>query len=177
MRKNVVSAFSLIECMVYLSCTTVTCMLIFTCMSSLYREYAHVKQEQSLHLYLQLVRDLVRRDLGGASNQSHDYDALQTIFKKYWIDQRGRRYSTWIGYQVTPKGFARYQGLYDPAAKNWSKRSVSYMPSCCQKLEYALEFDQHTKQVRCIIISYVVKRGDELCTFIDRCSVKNGVMV
>lgn len=152
-------------------------MLIFGCMSALYREYAHVKQEQSAHLYLQLVRDLVRRDLIGASNQLHDYDAPQTVFKKYWIDQRGRRHSTWIGYQVISKGLARYQGSYDPATKNWSKRSVSYMPPCCHKLKCAIVFDQHTKQVRCITVSYAVKRGDELRIFVDRCAVKNGVVV
>jgi hypothetical protein len=169
-------AFSLIECMIYLSCTTMLSLFVFGFASSLYKDVSHARSALHAHLYLQLARDVVKRDLLGASGFLQDYDVEKNIFKKYWIDHAGRRQFAWIGYQVRPKGLARFQGIYDPQGGTWKKKSVSSLPAQIRQLDLSCSLDEVTKQVLRVTMTYHVEEQGRKRILSDQSLIRNRVV-
>lgn len=162
--------------MVYLSCTTVLSLFVFGFASSLYRDVACARAVMHSNLYLQLARDVVRRDLLGVGEQLHDYVLEHNIFKKYWIDAAGRRHAAWIGYQVGQKGLARFQGSYDQKTGSWKKKSVSYLPAPIDSLDLSCHIDGQTKRVRAVMITYSTEQQGKKQELRDRFLVRNRVL-
>lgn len=169
-------AFTLIECMIYLSCATILSLILFGFVSSLYHDVARARASMHCNVYLQLVRDVVRRDLLGAGWQLQDYVLEQNIFKKYWVDASGQRHIAWIGYQVGPKGFARIQGIYDQEAGVWKKKSVSYLPAPMISLDLSYLINEQTKCVNGVVMTYVVLQGGKKSELNDQFIVRNRVL-
>ncbi len=169
-------AFSLIECMMYLSCASLLGLFAFGFASSLYHDMAGMRSIMHASLYLQLARDVVQRDLLGACEWLHDYVPEQNIFKKYWIDDVGHQHAAWVGYHVTPKGFARVQGSYNQKTGSWSKKSISYLPAHIDSLDLFCQIDEKTKRVQSITMTYFVVQQGKKQELSDRSLVRNKVI-
>ena len=151
------------------------CLFVFGCISGLYKDNAQTRHALYENLYVQLVRDVVRRDLLGAGSDVRDYALHHNLFKKCWLDQRGRQQSAWIGYQATDKGLARFQGIYNPKTHTWSKRTVSYLPAYFEQISFALELDQQLQQPKFVTVTYGVQHAGHQKKVTDYCLVKNGL--
>lgn len=176
MKCSLQKAYTLLECMISLSCTTLLSLSIFMFISDFYRMYHHVRKKNHESISMNLVRDVIRRDLFGASCHRHDYavTSKRTIFKKYWLDQQGKKQTAWVEYYPTQKGFARCEGVYDTHSRRWGKKVVSYLPACFREMRWKLITNPVTGTVKKIRIVYHSEQGNNQRETTDQFFIQNG---
>jgi hypothetical protein len=160
MKLVVSSAATLLECMVYLGCSSLLALTIFTFSSQTYHYFINVRKQFCATLQLELALDAVKRDLFSATRFAINYVPEHCIFKKEFIDAAGNVSACFVGWECHNNGLARVEGDYDIGARRWRRRVVSKLPARVASLHLLLVRDEQSGDItRCCVLWSLV--GDK----------------
>lgn len=155
------NAATLLECSIYLGCSALLSLLIFSFSSQTYRYFVEVRNIFCTKLREELALDVVRRDLLSATRCVGNYVPDRFIFKKEFIDESGVLSSCFVGWERCNDGVKRIEGDYDVTAMRWRRRIVSKLPARFSFLYMVLILDKQCGDVRGCIVTWMTEGGNE----------------
>lgn len=134
---RIISAFTLIELVIYLAIFSMFSLLIFGYVSTFYKKVFIDFKENKKIIRNSIVFDLLKRDLACASESCNYWNEKDFVFRKNHIDGQ----FTDISWQMRKDGIYRLLGKYDFIKKKWIKKNVAKLDFYFYKFSFFLNKD------------------------------------
>lgn len=145
--------FTLIELSIYGTLLASISLLLFGFIGHMNTVMALFKHKNEAYIRYVLATDVLFRDVISASCAIGDWDKDNGVFIKETILSAGDITRVCIGWDVTPKGLVRHEGVYDFAKKVWLSKTTSYLSNCVTNILFTYTCNQKTKAIESISIT------------------------
>lgn len=124
---NKSGAFTLIELLIYLALFSFFAVLFFGFFLNVRQNLESAKKRNLEAIRVQVIFDLLKRDLLCASSAPSDWDFNQNVFKKNILNKNGDPAQICVGYVTDKKGVCRKEGFYDFKNNRWIQASYAHV--------------------------------------------------